>query len=73
MSSKKNSGPDDYAADFVLLLAFIGVFVTLFTEDVSGSGMPAATVALSILGVGLKIASAIRHAGRGSAGLVAAV
>lgn len=63
----------DYAADFVLLLAFVGVFLTLFTQDASSSGIPAATVATSILGVGLKIASAIRHAGRRSAGLTGAV
>lgn len=58
-----DSGSDDYAADFVLLLAFVGVFLTLFSPT-EGTGIPTATVAMSILGVGLKIASAVRHAGR---------
>ncbi|WP_026922964.1 hypothetical protein [Glycomyces arizonensis] len=54
-----DSGPDDYAANFVLLLAFAAVVISLF---VFHAGIALAAICLSVIGVGLKIAGAVRHA-----------
>lgn len=54
-------GPDDYAANFVLLLAFTAVVISLFAFH---AGIALAAVCLSIIGVGLKIAGAVRHVAR---------
>lgn len=56
-----DSGPDDYAANFVLLLAFTAVVISLF---VFHAGIALAAVCLSIIGVGLKTAGAVRHVAR---------
>ncbi|WP_026932438.1 hypothetical protein [Glycomyces tenuis] len=60
-SPESRTGPDDSVADVVLFLAFIAVVVSFIAP---WAGLYVAAVCLSIIGVGLKIAAAIRHAGQ---------
>lgn len=73
MSSKKDSDPDDYTPSFVLFLAFIAIFAALFFPGGFGDRLLIASVPLAVIGGCLKIASAVRHTGRGSAELATAV
>ncbi|GAB3238414.1 hypothetical protein GCM10027447_37980 [Glycomyces halotolerans] len=56
---------DDSLPNLFLFLAFISMFVGVLTLD-PAIGFSIAAVSLSIIGAGLKIASAIRHSGRRS-------
>ncbi len=52
---------DESLADVVLFLAVLALIVSLF---VTWPGVHVGALCLSVIGAGLKIASAVRHAGR---------